>query len=183
MILLKRLYCDRERTPNSDSPTLTNYMTQNAFREDFREIYVFSNVFPTYRIAIYLHGDHLVLKMFNKKPRRNFRQRKGQSSDEDEQQKSGEDDGSKTQATASSIKPVKLPQNRGISCSSKREAMSPKSDSSGAEDAVEYGTSGPIVGTRPPNSKEDKDGRKKKGNVLSFSNEKEGKRLTCFVTN
>ncbi|XP_045579226.1 intron Large complex component GCFC2 isoform X1 [Salmo salar] len=112
--------------------------------------------------------------MFNKKPRRNFRQRKGQSSDEDEQQKSGEDDGSKTQATASSIKPVKLPQNRGISCSSKREAMSPKSDSSGAEDAVEYGTSGPIVGTRPPNSKEDKDGRKKKGNVLSFSNEKEG---------
>uniref|UniRef100_A0A8C7UZN0 GCF C-terminal domain-containing protein n=1 Tax=Oncorhynchus mykiss TaxID=8022 RepID=A0A8C7UZN0_ONCMY len=111
--------------------------------------------------------------MFNKKPRRNFRQRKGKSSDEDEQ-KSGEDDGSKTQATASSIKPVKLPQNRGISCSSKREAKSPKSDSSGAEDAVEYGTSGPFVGTRPPNSKEDKDGRKKKGNVLSFSNEKEG---------
>uniref|UniRef100_A0A8C7URW8 GCF C-terminal domain-containing protein n=1 Tax=Oncorhynchus mykiss TaxID=8022 RepID=A0A8C7URW8_ONCMY len=117
--------------------------------------------------------------MFNKKPRRNFRQRKGKSSDEDEQ-KSGEDDGSKTQATASSIKPVKLPQNRGISCSSKREAKSPKSDSSGAEDAVEYGTSGPFVGTRPPNSKEDKDGRKKKGNVLSFSNEKEGTRLTCF---
>uniref|UniRef100_A0A674A754 GC-rich sequence DNA-binding factor 2 n=1 Tax=Salmo trutta TaxID=8032 RepID=A0A674A754_SALTR len=111
--------------------------------------------------------------MFNKKPRRNFRQRKGKSSDEDEQ-KSGEDDGSKTQATASSIKPVKLPQNRGISCSSKREAMTPKSDSSGAEDAVEYGTSGPIVGTRPPNSKEDNNGRKKKGNVLSFSNEKEG---------
>uniref|UniRef100_A0A8C8HWB8 GCF C-terminal domain-containing protein n=1 Tax=Oncorhynchus tshawytscha TaxID=74940 RepID=A0A8C8HWB8_ONCTS len=111
--------------------------------------------------------------MFNKKPRRNFRQRKGKSSDDDEQ-KSGEDDGSKTQATASSIKPVKLPQNRGISCSSKREAKSPKSDSSGAEDAVEYGTSGPFVGTRPPNSKEDKDGRKKKGNVLSFSNEKEG---------
>uniref|UniRef100_A0A4W5QS01 GC-rich sequence DNA-binding factor 2 n=1 Tax=Hucho hucho TaxID=62062 RepID=A0A4W5QS01_9TELE len=104
--------------------------------------------------------------MFNKKPRRNFRQRKGKSSDEDEQ-KSGEDDGSKTQATASSIKPAKSAQNRGISCSSKPEAMSPKSDSSGAEDAVEDGT-------RPPSSKEDRVGRKKKGNVLSFSNEKEG---------
>ncbi|CAB1335570.1 unnamed protein product [Coregonus sp. 'balchen'] len=112
--------------------------------------------------------------MFNKKPRRNFRQRKGKSSDEDEQ-KSGEGDGSKIQATASSIKPSKLPQNRGISCSSKREAMPPNSDSSGAEDAVEYGTSGPFVGTNLPHSKEDKDGRKKKGNVLSFSNEKEDK--------
>ncbi|XP_041710525.2 intron Large complex component GCFC2 [Coregonus clupeaformis] len=111
--------------------------------------------------------------MFNKKPRRNFRQRKGKSSDEDEQ-KSGEGDGSQIQATASSIKPSKLPQNRGISCSSKREAMPPNSDSSGAEDAVEYGTSGPFVGTNLPHSKEDKDGRKKKGNVLSFSNEKEG---------
>ncbi|KAK6307587.1 hypothetical protein J4Q44_G00227350 [Coregonus suidteri] len=57
-----------------------------------------------------------------------------------------------------SIKPSKLPQN--------------KSDSSGAEDVVE--DSGPFAVTRPPNSKENKDGRKNKENVLSFSDDKEG---------
>eukprot|EP00063_Salmo_salar_P077105 XP_014051940.1 PREDICTED: GC-rich sequence DNA-binding factor 2-like isoform X1 [Salmo salar] len=93
--------------------------------------------------------------MFNKKPRRNFRQRKGDSSDEDEQKNGEGDDLGKTQVTADSIKPSKSSQI--------------KSDSSGAEDVVE--DSGPFAVTRSPHSKENKDGRNKI-NVLSFSDDK-----------
>uniref|UniRef100_A0A6Q2Y1C3 GCF C-terminal domain-containing protein n=1 Tax=Esox lucius TaxID=8010 RepID=A0A6Q2Y1C3_ESOLU len=70
--------------------------------------------------------------MFKKKPRRNFRQRKGESTDEDEQ--NGESDGSRTQASADRTKPSTLPHNRGVKFSSKGERN--KSDSS-SEDVGE----------------------------------------------
>ncbi|XP_046886323.1 GC-rich sequence DNA-binding factor 2 isoform X1 [Hypomesus transpacificus] len=107
--------------------------------------------------------------MFNKKVRRNIRQRKGESSDEDEQKDGSVDDIKVVHPAAVNIKPSKLPQNRGISCSSKREVTPPKSDSSGDEDPGQVG--GPFA----VRSRNVDVGKKKKGNVLSFSDEKEGK--------
>lgn len=109
--------------------------------------------------------------MFSKKPRRNFRQRKGESSDEEEVQKNGEAGGNNKPAVSSVNKPSKLPQGRGISCSSKREVTPPQSDSSDGEESVEE--SGPLA-ERTDQSKK-KDGQKKKEYaVLSFSDDKEG---------
>ncbi|XP_072236453.1 intron Large complex component GCFC2 isoform X2 [Leuresthes tenuis] len=102
--------------------------------------------------------------MFNKKPRRNFRQRKESSSDDEEQQKnSGE--GDKTEDASAVInKPLKAAQGRGISCSSKRETTPPKADSSGEEEEDE-----PLEVTEERDEK-DKDGTKTKtSSILSFS--------------
>lgn len=65
--------------------------------------------------------------MFNKKPRRNFRQRKNESSDEDENEKLGGVDGGKETEKADSK--ADLPRG-GISSSSKAR----ESDSSDAEE-------------------------------------------------
>ncbi|KAL0969827.1 hypothetical protein UPYG_G00232800 [Umbra pygmaea] len=102
--------------------------------------------------------------MFNKKQRRNFRQRKRDSTDEDEQNEEGDE--SKTHISVDCLKISKLPDNRGITCSSKRESTAHKSDSSGSENVEE--TDAPFSDT-----KEDKDKRQKKENILSFSDEKE----------
>ncbi|XP_034043732.1 GC-rich sequence DNA-binding factor 2 [Thalassophryne amazonica] len=98
--------------------------------------------------------------MFNKKPRRNFRQRKGESSDEEDGQQKSEDreDNGKTPAVIN--KPSKVLHGRGISCSSKREAAAPKPDSS-----VE--TAG---------STKCSDGGKN-STILSFSDDKEAEEL------
>ncbi|XP_069549836.1 LOW QUALITY PROTEIN: intron Large complex component GCFC2 [Brachyistius frenatus] len=104
--------------------------------------------------------------MFNKKPRRNFRQRKHSSSDDEDQQKnSGEGQQNEKAATAGVNTPFKVAQGRGISCSSKREATPPKSDSSDGED----GETSEVTEER----KTDKEGVKKKTNsILSFSDDK-----------
>jgi len=111
--------------------------------------------------------------MFNKKPRRNFRQRKDSSSDDEEQQKnSGE--GDKTEDASAVInKSLKAAQGRGISCSSKWETTPPKADSSGEEEGE------PLEVTEERDEK-DKDGTKtKKSSILSFS-DKEGNVVNCM---
>lgn len=90
--------------------------------------------------------------MFSKKPRRNFRQRKGDSSEEEKDDKNirNEEDNEKAPVVKRALK---LPQSRGISCSSKREATPTKSDSSDAEQEESQG------------------GKQKTNTVLSFSDE------------
>lgn len=106
--------------------------------------------------------------MFNKKPRRNFRQRKEASSDEEDEQKNRGDGEEDEKAPAAVNKPTKLAQGRGITCSSKREATPPKPDSSDGEDRETLEVT--------EESSKDKDGFKKKNNtILSFSDDKEGK--------
>ncbi|CAL1603894.1 unnamed protein product [Knipowitschia caucasica] len=65
--------------------------------------------------------------MFNKKPRRNFRQRKCGSSDEEDQEKNSKEDDENEKSASAVNRPQKLPQNRGITCSSKREKTPPNS--------------------------------------------------------
>ncbi|XP_034534944.1 GC-rich sequence DNA-binding factor 2 [Notolabrus celidotus] len=115
--------------------------------------------------------------MFNKKPRRNFRQRKETSSDEEEKQRDSGDGEDNEKAKAGVNKPSKLSQGRGISCSSKREPTSPKPDSSDGEDSETLDLTEEIeVGDK------DKNGvKKKKDNVLSFSDDKEAEELTFKV--
>lgn len=106
--------------------------------------------------------------MFNKKPRRNFRRRKENSSDEEDEQKNSGDGADNEKAPAAVNKPSKLAQSRGISCSSKREATSPKPDSSDGED-------GEALEVTEEREEERKDGIKKhKNSILSFSDDKEG---------
>nr|XP_057945817.1 GC-rich sequence DNA-binding factor 2 [Doryrhamphus excisus] len=106
--------------------------------------------------------------MFNKKPKRNFRQRKGDSSEEEDTPVASVDiDGSDT-TTIVVNKPLRGAHSRGISCSSKREATTPKVDDGDGED----------VDTSEPTEKDEtgkyKDAIKKKtSTVLSFSDDKE----------
>ncbi|XP_028293968.1 intron Large complex component GCFC2 isoform X2 [Gouania willdenowi] len=106
--------------------------------------------------------------MFNKKPRRNFRQRKNSSSDEDEQERKSGGAPEENQSVSVVVnKPTKASLSRGISCSSKREATPPRPGSSDEEDggALE----------RTEESITDKEGTKIKTNaILSFSDDKEG---------
>ncbi|KAM3876953.1 intron Large complex component GCFC2 [Diretmus argenteus] len=105
--------------------------------------------------------------MFNKKPRRNFRQRKGESSDEEDGQQKKQDE---DEAPAVINKPSKVVQGRCISCSSKRETTPPKSDSSDGEDGVEEARR---AAGRTEQSKHEDAQKKKVNAVLSFSEEKE----------
>lgn len=107
--------------------------------------------------------------MFNKKTRRNFRQRKASSSDEEGQRKNS-GDGEEDERAASVVnKPSKAAQARGISCSSKREETAPKPDGSYRED----GETLEVTGEREERRK-DNDGENQKTNTaLSFSDEKE----------
>ncbi|KAM7423888.1 hypothetical protein PAMA_000316 [Pampus argenteus] len=107
--------------------------------------------------------------MFNRKPRRNFRQRKGESSDEEEEQHNCGDGRESEKAAVVANKLSKVAHSRGISCSSKREATPPRSDSSDGED----GDTLELTAEKEERRK-DKDGLKKKTNaVLSFSEDKE----------
>ncbi|KAM9826697.1 intron Large complex component GCFC2 [Syngnathus typhle] len=109
--------------------------------------------------------------MFTKKPRRNFRQRKGDSSDEEESQGNIADGaGSEKAVAVVAIKPSRVGHSRGISCSSKREPNSPKVDEGDGED-VEKST---LTADNKENDNDDNDGIKKKtSTVLSFSDDKE----------
>ncbi|XP_013856733.1 histone-lysine N-methyltransferase SETD1B, partial [Austrofundulus limnaeus] len=107
--------------------------------------------------------------MFNKKPRKNFRQRKKSSSDdEDKETNSGEENGNKKAPVAIKNKPLKAAQGRGISCYSKREATPPQPDSSDGED---WGKT--LEVTEERREKENYGTRKTKTSVLSFSDDKE----------
>ncbi|XP_068596250.1 intron Large complex component GCFC2 [Brachionichthys hirsutus] len=107
--------------------------------------------------------------MFNKKPRRNFRQRKYNSSEEEDNQRKSGDEEEDEKAPVVAQKPLNLAQSRGISCSSKREATPPRTDRSDGEDAETL---------------EEKDERKERNKcpikkstnaILSFSEDKEGR--------
>ncbi|XP_029953855.1 intron Large complex component GCFC2 isoform X2 [Salarias fasciatus] len=105
--------------------------------------------------------------MFNKKPRRNFRQRKDSSGDDEDHQKNtgeGEDNGPVPVSAVN--KPLKAVQGRGISCNSKREATRPKSDSSDEED-------GDTLEVTKEIKKENEDVSKKASSILSFSDDRE----------
>ncbi|KAG7465651.1 hypothetical protein MATL_G00155760 [Megalops atlanticus] len=99
--------------------------------------------------------------MFNKKPRRNFRKRVNESSEEDEQVNDEEG--------VCGLRQRNLPQSRGISCSSKREVGASESGSGGAEDVA--GSSETAAERKPsPNARKKENPEK---SVLSFSDEKE----------
>lgn len=107
--------------------------------------------------------------MFNKKPRRNFRQRKEDSSDEEDEQRSSGDAEKNEKASR-----VSVAQSRGISCSSKREATPSKPDSSDGEDGETLGLTEEIE-----EKKKDKAGIENKStSILSFSDDKEGNCVT-----
>ncbi|XP_027870463.1 intron Large complex component GCFC2 [Xiphophorus couchianus] len=104
--------------------------------------------------------------MFNKKPRRNFRQRKQSSSEDEDQQKNGGEGDEPEEAPSVINKPPKAAQSRGISCSSKREATPPQADSSDGEPAAEA--------LEATEDRDDKDGTKTtKSSILSFTDDKE----------
>lgn len=109
--------------------------------------------------------------MFNKKTRRNFRQRKDNSSEEEEEQKSNGDGEEKKKAAVLVNKPLHVSQSRGISCSSKREATSPKPVSSGEEDGETLEVTEDLEERKKARIKR-KD--EKNNPMLSFSDDKEG---------
>ncbi|KAM6979889.1 intron Large complex component GCFC2 [Aplochiton taeniatus] len=104
--------------------------------------------------------------MFNKKPRRNFRQRKGDSSDEDQQKSENAEGNEPDVSSGKSLAKSKLLRPRGI-CSSTREGTPPKSDFNDGEDSGED-SAGSTTDTKISISKSDK------GKVLSFLDDKEG---------
>uniref|UniRef100_A0A3Q2PW63 GC-rich sequence DNA-binding factor 2 n=1 Tax=Fundulus heteroclitus TaxID=8078 RepID=A0A3Q2PW63_FUNHE len=113
--------------------------------------------------------------MFNKKPRRNFRQRKQSSSEDEEQQKNGGGRDEPEEALPVVTKPPKAAPSRGISCSSKREATPPKAESSDGEAAAE------TLEVTEDGAEGDKDGTKKtKSSVLSFTDDKEAAEESTF---
>lgn len=108
--------------------------------------------------------------MFNKKTRRNFRQRKQNSSDEEDEHKNNGDGEENQKAPLVVNKPSHLAQSRGISCSSRREASPPKPHHSDEEDGETPG-----FAEETEVRKKVTDGIKQKTNsVLSFSDDKEG---------
>lgn len=110
--------------------------------------------------------------MFNKKPRRNFRQRKDNSSDEEDERKTRGHGVETEEAPVAVNKPEKLSQGRGITCSSKREATPPKpgSSSSGEDgDTVEVTEEGEEI------NKDRDQVQNTTNSILSFSDDKEGK--------
>ncbi|KAF3832503.1 hypothetical protein F7725_026168 [Dissostichus mawsoni] len=112
--------------------------------------------------------------MFNKKPRRNFRQRKDNSSDEEDERKTRGHGVETEEAPVAVNKPEKLSQGRGITCSSKREATPPKPGSSSGED-------GDTVEVTEEGGERNKDRdkvQKTTNSILSFSDDKEAKEPT-----
>lgn len=111
--------------------------------------------------------------MFNKRTRRNFRQRKGNSSEEEDEQRSHGDDEENLEKVPILVnKPLHPSQSRGISCNSKRESTPPKPHSS--EEEEEEGEKLEVT-EGIEERKRIKDGVKKKTNTaLSFSDDKEG---------
>ncbi|XP_061523112.1 GC-rich sequence DNA-binding factor 2 isoform X2 [Phycodurus eques] len=107
--------------------------------------------------------------MFKKKSRRVFRQRKGDSSDEEETPVNRSDGAGSEKAAIVACKPSRLGHSRGISCSSKREATPSNVDDGDGED-VEI--SERTIDT-DENVKDNYDIKTKTSTVLSFSDDKE----------
>lgn len=116
--------------------------------------------------------------MFNKKPRRNFRQRKENSSDEEDEQKDNNVSVEPEKGVPVVNKPLRLAQNRGITCSSKRESTPPKQQSSDEEDGK---TLEQAIDTEEQ-KKEKTDINEKTNSTLSFTDDKEGIKF-CYVSN
>ncbi|XP_077376040.1 intron Large complex component GCFC2 [Festucalex cinctus] len=105
--------------------------------------------------------------MFNKKPRRNFRQRKRDSSDEEETSvNSGDGAASEKVAAVVANQPSRVGHSRGISCSSKREATPSKVDDGDGEDFA-------MMADNEVNGKDNDGIKKKTSTILSFSDNKE----------
>lgn len=106
--------------------------------------------------------------MFSKKPRRNFRQRKASSSDEEDQQKISGDGEETEKASVVVQKLPKLAQGRGITCRSKKPDSS--DEERGGEDEER-----PEVTAGKEAKRKDKDrGNEKSTTALSFSDDREG---------
>lgn len=116
--------------------------------------------------------------MFNKKPRRNFRQRKDNSSDEEDEQKDNNVSGEPEKGVPLVNKPLRLAQNRGITCSSKRESTPPKQQSSDEEGGETSEQAKDVEKLK----KEKVEINEKTNSTLSFSDDKEGI-LICFRSN
>ncbi|KAM4744135.1 intron Large complex component GCFC2 isoform 2-T2 [Anableps anableps] len=111
--------------------------------------------------------------MFKKKPRRNFRQRKQSSSEDEDLPENGGEGDEPEEAKPVINKPPKAAQSRGISCSSKREATPPQADSSDGEAAAE------ALQVTEDRAEGDKDGTKTtKSSILSFTDDKEAEEST-----
>lgn len=106
--------------------------------------------------------------MFNKRPRKNFRQRKKSSSDDEDKETNSGEGAENQKAPAATNKPPKAMQGRGISCCSKREATPPQPDISDGEDG------GKTLEVTEDRREEDNGTRKATNSVLSFSEDKEG---------
>ncbi|XP_075906137.1 intron Large complex component GCFC2 [Nelusetta ayraudi] len=111
--------------------------------------------------------------MFNKKTRRNFRQRKENSSDEEEEQKDNNAAGEPEKGLPVVNKPLRLAQNRGITCSSKRESSPPKPQSSDEEDGETLEVTKEIEEKNKVNEKTN--------SILSFSDDKDAEEPTFKV--
>ncbi|XP_077476119.1 intron Large complex component GCFC2 [Stigmatopora argus] len=106
--------------------------------------------------------------MFNKKPRRNFRQRKGDSSEEEDTPVINPEGTGSEKSGVVAPKLSRIGHSRGIACSSKREATQSKVDVVDSEDVESSELTTDIEETK------DIDGIKTKtSTVLSFSDDKE----------
>ncbi|KAG7236046.1 hypothetical protein INR49_001446 [Caranx melampygus] len=111
--------------------------------------------------------------MFNKKPRRNFRQRKASSSDEEDQQKNSGDGEETEKATVVVQKPhSKVAQGRGITCSSKKPDSSDEERGGEDEETLE------VTAGKEAKRKDKDGGNEKTSTVLSFSDDKEAEEPT-----
>ncbi|KAM9817226.1 intron Large complex component GCFC2 [Neosynchiropus ocellatus] len=107
--------------------------------------------------------------MFKKSTRRNFRQRKDDSSEDEDNKNERGDENSAEHDAVPVNKPFKVTSGRGISCSSKREVAQVQSDCQVEEDGEDLEETAEKDEERP-----EKDGIKKKSStVLSFSDDKE----------
>nr|XP_019935532.1 PREDICTED: GC-rich sequence DNA-binding factor 2-like [Paralichthys olivaceus] len=113
--------------------------------------------------------------MFNKKPRRNFRQRKQSSSDGEEQRGTSGDGGDTEIPPAGFNKLVKVAPGRGISCSSKPESTPPRRDSPDSSDGEE---AEPLEVTAGKEERGNDAGKKKTNTALSFSGDREAEEPT-----
>ncbi|KAG7482388.1 GC-rich sequence DNA-binding factor 2-like [Solea senegalensis] len=118
--------------------------------------------------------------MFNKKPRRNFRQRKQSSSDDEEQQGSGGDGVEVTIPSTVVNKQFTVTQGRGITCSSKQESTTEKKNKKPANSDEEEIES-LIEEEKEYIKKENDAGEKKTSTVLSFSDDREAEESTFKV--
>ncbi|XP_057705742.1 GC-rich sequence DNA-binding factor 2 [Corythoichthys intestinalis] len=106
--------------------------------------------------------------MFNKKPRRNFRQRKGDSSEEEDTPVINANGTPSEKPGVVANKLSRVGHSRGISCSSKRETTTSKVDvGDGGDEEI------PELTTDNEDTKDNDGIKKKTSNVLSFSDDKE----------